>query len=127
MNRLRSRQQHTPAPSPTPSPALIPAFTPNHTFTRTERKASLNPNRPALLDLTSNMPASQQKRAISRQSSAELGRGGSRQSSSKITASKWLDSDKEMMEFIMSLKARKGNPTASQCHNRKGTEGFEVE
>lgn len=38
-----------------------------------------------------------------------------KQTSSNITASKWLDSEKEMMEFIMNLKAKKNDQKFSKA------------
>jgi hypothetical protein len=42
-----------------------------------------------------------------------------------ISSSKWLDSEKEMMEFIMNLKAKKNDQRASKT--KKLTEGFEMD
>lgn len=84
-------------------------------FHRTERKSSAGiSSRQVLGEVsishnqvevrsTKKMPAYD----LPRPSSIEYSKNPSKQSSSNISASKWLDSEKEMMEFIMNLKAKK--------------------
>lgn len=114
MNRRNNySQQHTPVPLTHDLPCPV--------FTRTSRKPAFHPNRTALLEIDSNNEIkSNHKVEISRQGSIEYVKANNRQSSSKISSSKWLDSEKEMMEFIMSLKGKK----TGEGKGRKITDGF---
>lgn len=102
-------------------------------FHRTERKSSAGISSRQVLGEVSishnQLEARSSKKMpaydLPRPSSIEYSKNPSKQSSSNISASKWLDSDKEMMEFIMNLKAKKseGKPRVSKKH----TEGFEFD
>jgi hypothetical protein len=83
-----------------------------------------------LADLTNNIIEfkSQKKFSVYElpvQQNNEASKPPQKGSSSNISASKWLDSEKEMMEFILNLKAKKNDQRASK--NKKITEGFEVD
>lgn len=94
---------------------------------RTQRKSIASIRNP-LNDLTLNQFATEshkpQPHTLERQASVELKHTPSH-SSSRISSSHWLNSEQEMMEFILNLKSKKTeNRTAT---GRKGTEGFELE
>jgi len=63
-----------------------------------------------------------QGNAMSKQISTEMAKNHNSKVSSH--ASRWLDSEKEMMEFILNLKNKKSEPKAT--HTKKSTE-FEFE
>lgn len=103
----------------------------NSSLGRTERKSNAGSlNKTPLADLTNNPLEykSQKKLSVYElpvQRSNEISKAQLKVSSSNISASKWLDSQKEMMEFIMNLKAKKNDQKSSKA--KKVTEGFEFD
>jgi hypothetical protein len=77
-------------------------------------------NKTPLADVTNNQVEIKSQKKFSVydlpvQASAEITKNPSRPSSSNISASKWLDTEKEMMEFIMNLKAKKNDQRLSKA------------
>ena len=102
----------------------------NSSLGRTERKSSNGSlNKKPLTDLTNqpdpNLHNKLTAHEMPLQSNPDSLRNTQKLSSSNIAASKWLDSEKEMMEFIMNLKAKKYDQRASKA--KKTTEGFEID
>ncbi len=98
---------------------------------RSERKSNSGSlNKTPLTDLTNNIIEFKSQKKFSAyelpvQQNNEPSKAVQKGSSSSISASKWLDSEKEMMEFILNLKAKKNDQRVNK--NKKTTEGFEVD
>lgn len=103
----------------------------NSSLGRTERKSNNGSlNKTPLADVTNNQLEFKSQKKFSAydipaQCSNEASRPSQKISSSSISASKWLDSEKEMMEFILNLKAKKNDQKINK--SKKVTEGFEVD